>query len=92
MAFPEHGRPADDVLADLDALAAGDVDWKGGRVFSLAYYAGPEIYRVAREANDRFLSTNALNMSAFPSLRHMHAEVVDTVAGWLQEETTRQAS
>jgi sphinganine-1-phosphate aldolase len=84
MAFPEHGRPADDVLADLDALAAGDVDWKGGRVFSLAYYAGPEIYRVAREANDRFLSTNALNMSAFPSLRQMHSEVVDTVAGWLQ--------
>ena len=84
MALPEHGRPEADVLADLDALAAADVDWKGGRVFSLAYYAGPEIYRVAREANDRFLSTNALNMAAFPSLRDMHAEVVATVAGWLQ--------
>ena len=84
MALPDHGRPADDVLADLDTLAEGDVDWKGGKVFSLAYYAGEDIYRVAREANDRFLSTNALNVGAFTSLRQMQSEVVDTVAGWLQ--------
>lgn len=83
MTFPEHGRPADEVLADLDALAADDVDWHGGRVFSLAYFASEEIYRVARTANDRFLSTNALNMAAFPSLRRMQNEVVAAVAGWL---------
>jgi sphinganine-1-phosphate aldolase len=83
MAISEHGRTADDVLSDLDAMAADDVDWKGGKVFSLAYYAGAEIYDVARSANDRFMTTNALNMAAFPSIRRMHAEVVDTVAGWL---------
>ena len=83
MALPEHGRPADDVLSDLDAMAADDVDWKGGKVFSLAYYADADVYDVARAANDRFMSTNALNMAAFPSIRRMHAEVVDTVARWL---------
>ena len=71
------------MLADLDDLQSDDVDWKGGKVFSLAYYAGEEIYDVARAANDRFLSTNALNPAAFPSLRRMQSEVVETVAGWL---------
>lgn len=83
MAIPAHGRPAEAVLSDLEALQAHDVDWKGGKVFSLAYYAGDEIYGVARAANDRFLSTNALNVAAFPSLRRMQSEVVETVAGWL---------
>jgi sphinganine-1-phosphate aldolase len=83
MQLPPQGRDADQVLADLDAMAGGDVDWHGGRVFSLAYFATEEIYRVARTANDRFLSTNALNLGAFPSLRRMQSEVVGTVAGWL---------
>ncbi|QGG93763.1 pyridoxal phosphate-dependent decarboxylase family protein [Actinomarinicola tropica] len=83
MPLPPHGRPADEVLAELDALQGGDVDWKGGRVFSLAYFAGDEIYGVARAANDRLLSANALNTAAFPSLKQMEADVVATVAGWL---------
>ncbi|MBK5222497.1 MAG: aspartate aminotransferase family protein [Acidimicrobiia bacterium] len=83
MPFPAAGRPADEVLSELDHIASADVDWKGGRVFSLAYFADDETYRVARAANDRFLSTNALNVAAFPSLRRMQSEVVSTVAGWL---------
>jgi sphinganine-1-phosphate aldolase len=79
MELPKVGRPADDVLTELDEMAAGDVDWHGGKVFSLAYFASEEIYRVAREANDRFLSTNALNLAAFPSLRRMQSEVVATL-------------
>ena len=81
--LPEHGRRADEVLADLDEASRGDVDWHGGKVFSLAYFATEEIYQVARSANDRYLSTNALNLAAFPSLRRMQSEVVATVAGWL---------
>lgn len=83
MQLPPNGRNADEVLADLDAMAAGDVDWHGGRVFSLAYFATEEIYQVARAANDRFMSTNALNLAAFPSLRRMQSEVVAAVSGWL---------
>lgn len=83
MPLPPHGRPADEVLAEIDALTAADVDWKGGRVFSLAYFADEEVYGVARAANDRLLSANALNTAAFPSLKAMESDVVATVAGWL---------
>lgn len=83
MPLPERGLPADEVLARVDALAAGDVDWRGGRAFSLAYHAGPEVEQVADEAARRFLSTNALNPLAFPSLGRMQADVVRMVADLL---------
>ena len=38
--IPTHGRPADELLAELAALARRDADWKHGRVFSLVYHAG----------------------------------------------------
>jgi glutamate/tyrosine decarboxylase-like PLP-dependent enzyme len=78
--FPKSGRPVDDVLGDLAARKAGDVDWRGGRAFSLAYDAGDEIHDLAVEAASRFLSTNALNTAAFPSIGGMQREVVDMMA------------
>lgn len=84
MPLPAHGRPADEVLAEIDEMTAADVDWKGGRVFSLAYFADDAVYGVARAANDRLLSANALNTAAFPSLKRMESEVVATVGSWLQ--------
>src|SRR5947208_11755473 len=74
--FPKSGRPAAEVLADLDSMQTHDVDWRGGRAFSLAYDAGDEIHDLAVEASGRFQSTNALNPSAFPSLGRMQSEVV----------------
>ena len=83
MSFPDSGRPATEVLADLDAMKAGDVRWREGRAFTLAYNAGPEVLAIAEEAYRRFGTENALNVHAFPSLRRIQAEVVDTVSGWL---------
>jgi glutamate/tyrosine decarboxylase-like PLP-dependent enzyme len=80
MALPPTGRPAADVLARLDAFQARDVDWRGGRAFSLAYHAGDDVLAVGKEAHARYLSTNALNPAAFPSLRTLQSEVVATVA------------
>src|SRR5215468_11938485 len=76
MRLPRNGRAADDILAQLDALQSGDVDWKSGRAFSLAYHAGPDVLALASEALARYQSTNALNAAAFPSLRTMQSEVV----------------
>jgi sphinganine-1-phosphate aldolase len=83
MALPENGRPPDDVLARLDALQTRDVDWHGGRAFSLAYHAGDDVLAVGKEAHARYLSTNALNPAAFPSLRTLQGEVVGAVADLL---------
>ena len=81
--LPEHGLPADQVLARLDALKAHDVRWRDGRAFTLAYSAGPDVLAVAEEAYRRFMTENALNTDAFPSLRTIQQDVVDIVASWL---------
>jgi len=83
MPLPRSGRPATEILDRLTALQAGDVDWKSGRAFSLAYHAGPDVLALATEALARFQSTNALNVAAFPSLRTMQSEVVAMVADLL---------
>ena len=77
-----NGRPADHVLADMESFRADDVRWRDGRVFTLAYYAGPEVQALSEEAYRRFGTENALNTAAFPSLRTMQQDVVDTVTGW----------
>ncbi len=88
MVLPELGLGRDEIFARFDELAAGDVRWREGRAFSLAYSAGPEVLALAEDAYRRFSGENALNTDAFPSLRKMQAEVVDIVAGWLGGEGT----
>jgi sphinganine-1-phosphate aldolase len=84
MALPTVGMGRDEVFDQLDAMKVGDVRWRDGRAFTLAYNAGPEVIAVAEEAYRRFSTENALNTDAFPSLRRIQAEVVDIVAGWLE--------
>jgi len=78
--LPKTGTPADEILSRLAALQANDVDWKLGRAFTLAYYAGADVLEVATAANAMYHSTNALNVEAFPSLRTMQSDVVAMVA------------
>ena len=83
MPFPKTGIAADAILEQLAAMQKGDVDWKSGRAFSLAYHAGPDVLALATEALGRFQSANALNVDAFPSLRRMQNEVVEMIADLL---------
>jgi glutamate/tyrosine decarboxylase-like PLP-dependent enzyme len=87
MPLPEHGRPADDVLADLEALAVDDKDFRAGRTFGLVFHVDEELERAIHAAHDRFLWHNALSPDAFPSLRRMQAEVVDTASALLNGGT-----
>jgi len=57
-----------------------DVRWRDGRVFSLVYYAGDDVLNVLKEAALLYFSENALNPTAFPSLRRMETEVVRMTA------------
>jgi sphinganine-1-phosphate aldolase len=83
MQLPRSGRAAEHILAELDQLQAGDVDWKSGRAFSLAYHAGADVLALATQALARYQSANALNVAAFPSLRRMQSDVVAMVADLL---------
>ncbi len=87
MELPASGLPADAVLEALDARRAGDADWRHGRTFSLIYNTGDEQLEQLMEAvAARFAHDNALNPSAFPSLRDMEREVVAASAALLHGE------
>ena len=83
MTLPEHGRPREQVLADLDAMRARDVDWRSGRAFTLAYHAGDDVLALQADAFVRFMDDNGLNPDAFPSSRQLQADVVSMVSGLL---------
>jgi sphinganine-1-phosphate aldolase len=83
MSLPKTGTPAAQLIAELDALKVKDVDWKSGRAFSLAYHAGDDVLDLAHAAYERFMSDNALNTAAFPSLGKMQADVVGMIAALL---------
>ncbi len=87
--LPEHGRPKEEVLAEMRSFRAHDVPWKEGKVFSLVYYAGEDVLQLLQEASLLYFSENALNPTAFPSLRRMETEVVAMTASLLggDEET-----
>jgi glutamate/tyrosine decarboxylase-like PLP-dependent enzyme len=79
-------RSADDVLAALEAMRAGDTDWRGGRVFSLVYKipgaAGDAHDELLHQAHRLYASANLLNPMAFQSLKRMEDDLV-RIAGRL---------
>lgn len=78
MSFPKSGRPADAVLADLEAMKAGDADWKGGRVPLYVFKGCDEADRLGRAAFNAYFVENALGgKRAFLSLGRMEREVVE---------------
>ena len=83
MALPEHGMSRDDVMNQLDGFKSGDVRWREGKAFTLAYHAGDEVAAVGEDAYRRFGTDNALNTDAFPSLKRLEEDVVGIVSNWL---------
>jgi len=81
--LPSTGFEAGDVLATLESLRDGDVQWHDGRVWSLVFHAGDELSRFTKQAYTTFFSENGLNPSAFPSLKRLENEVVSMTAGLL---------
>ena len=79
----DHGRPIDQVIADLEAKRATDVKWREGRTFGLVFDGGPSVHEVAEKAAMLYLHENALNTFAFPSLGEIQSEVVGWTSGLL---------
>lgn len=75
--LPTSGRAVDDLLAEVRGGRGHDVDWRGGRAFSLVYNpADPELERLQEAVAQEYLHENYLNPFAFPSLLRMEQEVV----------------
>lgn len=77
ISFPAQGTARGDIFAELERMAAGDTDWRGGRVPLYVFGSTDEVAGVGRDAFMAFFSENALGARrAFPSLRRMEEEVV----------------
>ncbi|HRW38243.1 MAG TPA: aminotransferase class V-fold PLP-dependent enzyme [Aquihabitans sp.] len=75
--IPEHGRPADELLALIDDRHAEDIDWRGGRAFSLVYNVGDhEHEELIEQVGVRYLHDNALNPFKYPSVLQMELDVI----------------
>jgi len=79
-AFPQKGMDKTSLLEEIKSLKKEDANWRAGRNFAYVYFAGDEILDTVKEAFNLCFSENALNPTAFPSLRKMEAEVISMSA------------
>lgn len=79
MTQPRVGRPADAVLADLEAMRTDDAPVHGGRVLAYVYDAGvPGLPEAGRAALASFGEVNALDPTVFPSV----GRIENGLVGW----------
>lgn len=75
--IPEHGRDAGELLAEIEARHADDIDWRGGRAFSLVYNVDDhEHEELIEQVAVRYLHDNALNPFKYPSVLQMELDVI----------------
>jgi sphinganine-1-phosphate aldolase len=84
MHFPEQGTSRQDLTARLREAISRDADWRGGKIFSLVYFAGDDVAEVLREAYTTAFYSNGLGPGAFKSLKKFESEVIAMTADLLQ--------
>ncbi len=83
MKFPRQAKPRDQIAAEMQKALAGDADWRGGKTWSLVYFAGEDVAEVLQEAYTAAFFTNGLSPGAFKSLKKFEAEVIGMTADLL---------
>lgn len=81
--LPKGGKSRDEVFGELDALKQNDVDWKSGRCFAYIYDPGQEAMAVGKDAFSHFLTENALDPTAYPSLLELENRILGIAAAHL---------
>ncbi|TXB61519.1 pyridoxal phosphate-dependent decarboxylase family protein [Phaeodactylibacter luteus] len=81
--IPEKGRPAAELLREMESFKAGDAPWAAGRTWSMVYQVDEAHHELLRQASGAFLSESYINPFAFESLQRMEREVVGMTAGLL---------
>jgi glutamate/tyrosine decarboxylase-like PLP-dependent enzyme len=81
--IPDKGRSKKEIIEQLEQMKGEDVDYRGGKVWSLVYHGGDRHERLMREVYGLFIAENYLNPMAFKSLKRMETEVVAMTANLL---------
>lgn len=80
MQIPSKGLDKAALFQTLEAYRAGDLTWRDGRTWAYVYDPGEEVEAVVKQAFTMFLSENALDPTAFPSLLRLENELVSIAA------------
>src|SRR2546426_4411056 len=83
MKFPKNGATRDELMTEMRDTLSRDADWRGGKIWSLVYFAGDHVARVLKDAYELAFFTNGLGPAAFKSLKKFEAEVVAMTADLL---------
>lgn len=76
-ALPERGQDGAALQDALEAMKAGDADWRGGRVPLYVFGAGEDVAEIGKAAFNAFFTENALGRNrAFASLKRLEEEVL----------------
>jgi sphinganine-1-phosphate aldolase len=85
--LPERGRPRDEVLAELSAIAADeDAFWETGKCSGTMYCGDHEHYDFLQAAFGRFAHVNALQRDMCPSMTKFEAEIIAMTLDLLNAE------
>jgi sphinganine-1-phosphate aldolase len=75
--LPEHGRPRQEILAELAAMAtAEDASWEDGRMSGTMYCGDKDHYAFLTEAFGLFAHVNALQRDVCPSATRFEGEII----------------
>lgn len=83
ISIPQTGLDRDALFKRMQQYRAQDTNWRSGKAFCLVYHPGDERAALIKDAYNLFFSENALNPSAFPSLRRFESEVVGMASALL---------
>src|SRR3569623_3701561 len=75
--IPQEGRDAEVILEQIGHAHLSDLDWRGGKAFSLVYYPDDEEHEhLLEEVGRTFLHENALNPFKYPAVLQMELELI----------------
>lgn len=80
MKLPQRGRPAEEILSELESFRRGDMPWRDGRTWAYIYDPGPAAEEVIKKAYTLYLSENALDPTVFPSVLRLENEILTIAA------------
>ena len=81
--IPTKGMERAEVMERLARFKGGDLDWRSGQAWAYVYDAGDDVEEVCKAAYTMYMTENAIDPTAFPSLLRFENELVQMMAAHL---------